>query len=72
MQNADTGDDLAERRLTTQEVMSVVGSAFWIADLEDEKAQATGRMKARAKDFLQVLNFTEKLVLLQSARCTRK
>ena len=72
VQNADSGENLADRRLTTQEVMSVVGSAFWIADFEDEKAQAKGRMKARAKDFKQVLIFPVKLVLLHSARCARK
>jgi hypothetical protein len=50
-----SGDSLVGRHLTTDEVMSVVGSSFWIVELEDERTQEKDRVKARARDSKQVL-----------------
>jgi len=55
VQNVMTGDDLADRSLTTLEVMSVMGSSFWIADLEDEKVAGKKQARARAKDHKKVV-----------------
>jgi hypothetical protein len=49
-----SGDSLVGRHLTTDEVMSVVGSSFWIVELEAERTLEADRVKARARDSKEV------------------
>ena len=41
------------QHLTTDELISVVGSSFWIVELEAERTLEADRVKARARDSKQ-------------------